>query len=114
MYSTKALEFNLILSLIQAYAFSKAAGDEIIETQPLSHYDTVVLNLTKSNELKSIIQSYGKLPFVKDFDIYKIVSNLEKLNFLKVEDFLRIRRYIRMEISLENYFKTIDVVYIKT
>lgn len=114
MYSTKALEFNLILSLIQAYAFSKAAGDEIIETQPLSHYDTVVLNLTKSNELKSIIQSYGKLPFVKDFDIYKIVSNLEKINFLKVEDFLRIRRYIRMEISLENYFKTIDVVYIKT
>ena len=45
MYSTKALEFNL-LAKIEDYAFSKAATLAIAHTKPLSHYDTVVFKFT--------------------------------------------------------------------
>src|SRR5690554_2144408 len=113
MYSTKALEFNLILAKIQAYAFSKAAALNIEDTKPSNNYEAVVLSLNQTSELKLIIQTYGKLPFVKDFDIFKTIANLDKLDFLKVEDFLVIRRLIKMEKALESYFKALDVDYIK-
>ena len=83
MYSTKALEFNLILTKIQDYAASKAASIIIESTKPLNNYEEVSLNLHKSYELKQIIQTYGKLPFVKDFDIHKLIINLEKIRLSK-------------------------------
>lgn len=112
MYSTKALEFNLILDKIQDYAYSKAAVTAIKDTLPYNQLDEVSLNLYKSFELKQIIDTYGRLPFVKGFDIYLIITNLDKLDFLSIEDFLMIRRFIHMEKSLENYFKSIDSVHI--
>lgn len=112
MNSTKALEFNLILEKIGNYAFSKAGSTLIKDTIPENDYNKVHVSLNFSHELKQIIQSYGKLPFVKNFDIYKMIVNLEKLDYLKVEDFLLIRRFILMEKSLENYFKQIEITYI--
>lgn len=113
MYSTKALEFNLILDKIQDYAYSKAAVTAIKDTLPYNQLDEVSLNLHKSFELKQMIHTYGRLPFVKGFDIYLIITNLDKLDFLSIEDFLMIRRFIHMEKSLENYFKSIDPIHIK-
>lgn len=39
--------------------------------------------------------------------------NLDKLDFLSIVDFFMIRCFIYMEKFLENYFKFIDLIYIK-
>src|SRR5690554_4261504 len=112
MYSTKALEFNLILDRIREYAYSNQANALLEATKPSNDFETVVLNLNYVNELKTIITSHGKLPFVKGFDLDQFMIKLEKLDYLNIEDFVKLRRFIHMEQSLEGYFKAINPEFI--
>ncbi|WP_025724691.1 endonuclease MutS2 [Acholeplasma granularum] len=107
MFSHKTLELDKILLLISEYTFSDSAKTMILETMPNNKEHLVLENLNQTNELKTFILNYGKLPFINDFDILKIVHQIKSFNYLKIDDLIKIKKYILMEKTFESYKSTI-------
>src|SRR5690554_88154 len=112
MFSSNTLEFNLICASIEAFAYSKQAKAYIKALTPSKDFDEVLLNLNKSDELKLIIKNYSKLPFTHDYDICHLLSALDKKDYLNIEEFIHIKKFLNMEKAFESYFKAIENEYI--
>lgn len=106
--SLKILEFNQIRNKISKYSFSEIATNKLLSLEPTYKYEIVKDNLTKTNQMTSLIAKYQKIPFMENFDntLIKKGNNLERIYFL--DELLFLKLYLKMEQEVTSYIETVD------
>lgn len=110
-FSSATLELNQILDQIAAYGFSHAAKDKITETNPSSDFSLVLEMLGQTDEITRLVNRFGKLPFIEDYDALKLAKSLSISTALTISDFVKLRRIVQMELAFERYHQQMNSTY---
>lgn len=107
-FSTKTLELNQILEHIANYTQSNSAKEKILTTTPSINFEMIKSDLSFSNEILTLLTKYGQMPFIEAFDAIETIKMLGSRLQLNIDEFIKIRRYVIMEKSFENYRNQFD------
>lgn len=104
-YSMNTLEFDKVKNLILKYSYSNEAKLLINNLKPTNEKEEVINSLNQTNEILNLINKYGIIPFINDFD-NNIFKNKFILRTYNLDEFLNIKRFLNMNLEIINYYKS--------
>lgn len=101
----KALEFDVILARISAYAMTKTTKESILSLTPICEVDEIKEKLNQTQEALTLIFKFGRLPLIEDFDIHSLLNAIAIGQSLYIKDILSLRLFLVMTENVITYKK---------
>lgn len=111
-FSKEVLELNQILGLVANYTHNKTSYGMVLNLEPMANLKEVTFELDFTDEVSRIIERFGKLPFVDDFDCQLVVKRLNYVSYLSISEWQTLLRFLQMENSFHSYLKQLNSSFI--
>lgn len=104
-FSTKTLEFETIKNKTLPYIYSDWAKTNLKRLIPSSNFSIVENSLNQVNEALDIVNRFGRIPFLANFDNNLILEKVIENKIYTIEELLYLKLYLKMELDIKEFFK---------